>query len=103
MGRATVVVLIIYGFIKISIHALRGEGDCAYYLTKAITSIISIHALRGEGDVNDFTITDITTISIHALRGEGDVSRYDLNYIIIPISIHALRGEGDLPKGGVQK
>ncbi len=28
VGRATLVVGIIYGFIKISIHALRGEGDC---------------------------------------------------------------------------
>ena len=27
VGRATLVVGIIYGFIKISIHALRGEGD----------------------------------------------------------------------------
>ena len=30
----------------------------------------------GRATINDFTITDITSISIHALRGEGDVFRY---------------------------
>ena len=34
---------------------------------------ISIHALRGEGDLEDYVqIADIKDISIHALRGEGD-------------------------------
>ena len=33
---------------------------------------ISIHALRGEGDYYSREIGDITEISIHALRGEGD-------------------------------
>ena len=49
MGRATVVVLIIYGFIKISIHALRGEGDVSGSVLDVYGGI-SIHALRGEGD-----------------------------------------------------
>ena len=35
--------------LKISIHALRGEGDSSF--SKVISRIvISIHALRGEGD-----------------------------------------------------
>ena len=34
---------------RISIHALRGEGDkCG--LAKEVENCISIHALRGEGD-----------------------------------------------------
>ena len=33
---------------------------------------ISIHALRGEGDVHAWKVGDGTQISIHALRGEGD-------------------------------
>ena len=33
---------------------------------------ISIHALRGEGDILDEAIKKAIVISIHALRGEGD-------------------------------
>ena len=35
--------------IRISIHALRGEGDF-YAILLAVKHNISIHALRGEGD-----------------------------------------------------
>ncbi len=35
-------------------------------------SRISIHALRKEGDIVAFTIDDLVEISIHALRKEGD-------------------------------
>ena len=55
---------------------------------------ISIHALRGEGDGNVTGTGFPTVISIHALRGEGD-STFALNNSINAISIHALRGEGD--------
>ena len=62
---------------------------------RAAAGRISIHALREEGD-RDFPQYDVLqTISIHALREEGDlwsraiVSRPD------KISIHALREEGD--------
>ena len=40
---------IMYGGTKISIHALRGEGDREYE-GKNKKYVISIHALRGEGD-----------------------------------------------------
>ena len=33
---------------------------------------ISIHALRGEGDDDKIKISEVLHISIHALRGEGD-------------------------------
>ena len=82
--------------LRISIHALRGEGDrlgfsvsvtVRYFYPrppwggrqplkdkdgKDVT--ISIHALRGEGDANLRLWQDISSISIHALRGEGDNS-----------------------------
>ena len=35
---------------RISIHALRGEGDIMRRRLQTLYSIISIHALRGEGD-----------------------------------------------------
>ena len=79
---------------RISIHALREEGDrstsvCVmrsvnFYprpprggrpfrfalLYDDIT--ISIHALREEGDARDLAGDNTNTISIHALREEGD-------------------------------
>ena len=36
--------------IRISIHALRGEGDAYETLNNKVDAYISIHALRGEGD-----------------------------------------------------
>ena len=83
---------------RISIHALREEGDLAANTVNALHSLISIHALREEGDdcigfyinrknhfyprpprggrldqvVDD---QDARAISIHALREEGDVRR----------------------------
>ena len=36
--------------IAISIHALRGEGDCFVDCCPLHHKAISIHALRGEGD-----------------------------------------------------
>ena len=102
---------------KISIHALRGEGDGRPAVTGRPNDVISIHALRGEGDdllrvkqarqchfnprppwggrrwSYDDSIVDIN-ISIHALRGEGDSYRLRKDKIF-GISIHALRGEGD--------
>ena len=57
---------------RISIHALRGEGDLIvqYGLARVL---ISIHALRGEGDIDLLVMNGKShLISIHALRGEGD-------------------------------
>ena len=103
---------------KISIHALRVEGDAVplvltavhveflstpsgwratrVYETVTTDREISIHALRVEGDI--YTITRIhppESISIHALRVEGD-ERGKICITVLDISIHALRVEGDL-------
>ena len=57
---------------RISIHALRGEGDAAVPHLPHHQAAISIHALRGEGDVHRAAYGHVVAISIHALRGEGD-------------------------------
>ena len=56
---------------KISIHALREEGDL-YSRVRQGLHRISIHALREEGDKAIRHGTRRCYISIHALREEGD-------------------------------
>ena len=36
---------------RISIHALREEGDLEYLVLGGVSAVISIHALREEGDL----------------------------------------------------
>ena len=57
--------------VKISIHALREEGD-RLSGGKPQLGRISIHALREEGDRWSALSAARKTISIHALREEGD-------------------------------
>ena len=65
--------------LKISIHALRGEGDHSFDFHFRRFCCISIHALRGEGDLRSFEVSTMPLrISIHALRGEGDEEIYKL-------------------------
>ena len=57
---------------------------------------ISIHALRVEGDVgHEGRVGRRRTISIHALRVEGDLRQCAEWILFAGISIHALRVEGD--------
>ena len=56
---------------------------------------ISIHALREEGDGLRDRFRQVFRISIHALREEGDLVFSVVCFSFI-ISIHALREEGDL-------
>ena len=109
-----------YGHSKISIHALREEGDRATTSPRSNHGI-SIHALREEGDgaaqlptgaVRDFyprpprggrlkismPEEEPHVISIHALREEGDLLVLPQEPVRYEISIHALREEGDLPR-----
>ena len=58
---------------------------------------ISIHALREEGDGITGCKLACRVISIHALREEGDCPLPDRLPVLLPISIHALREEGDPP------
>ena len=79
---------------KISIHALRGEGDDNWNLGFS-TAIISIHALRGEGDF----IASPTVPATMAFQSTPSVGRATYSKSNSTsnngISIHALRGEGD--------
>ena len=59
--------------IRISIHALREEGDL-WSLPSSSACQISIHALREEGDKGVRAFVSVESISIHALREEGDVA-----------------------------
>ena len=73
------------------------EGDFLSISPPASASKISIHALRVEGDaLYDTRVPPKRPISIHALRVEGDTINLDA---LVPklISIHALRVEGDQP------
>ena len=82
--------------IRISIHALRVEGDTLDSVRHLLTLSISIHALRVEGD--SCTVTEERNgafISIHALRVEGDSWLQGVFKTDWTISIHALRVEGD--------
>ena len=102
---------------RISIHALRVEGDAQGSCFVPASPVISIHALRVEGDLckkqkrrsahhfyprppgggrpdADQDGDQSNRISIHALRVEGDYTRRSLCNTL-QISIHALRVEGD--------
>ena len=65
-----------FSILRISIHALRGEGDSTFLNIDMMVIEISIHALRGEGDRPLERLRVSLLISIHALRGEGDSSRH---------------------------
>ena len=104
---------------KISIHALREEGDAAAQAEQdKLKAEISIHALREEGDAMRCPpmysgiyfyprpprggrpsyrgmIEHCPNISIHALREEGDIGGKFGSEYGNDISIHALREEGD--------
>ena len=107
---------------KISIHALREEGDrdssarcipkrrflstpSARRATQArqrngVVRLISIHALREEGD----RLTEESTTSEYAFLSTPSARRathsHPNNHYLDCISIHALREEGDCSHGG---
>ncbi len=63
----------ISGSMRISIHALREEGDLLAHGAPVSSHMISIHALREEGDLLAHGApVSSHMISIHALREEGD-------------------------------
>ena len=98
---------------KISIHALREEGDkspsdyrlvrLAFLSTPSARratldnvdahcdECISIHALREEGDTWTFITLMSPAISIHALREEGDSKNRDKSSIFKQIIQHSAR------------
>ena len=82
--------------IRISIHALREEGDFSAPLTSLRTSefLSTPSARRATWLVG--VLPQRAGISIHALREEGDDNK-ERDNMSEKISIHALREEGDPP------
>ena len=81
---------------RISIPALREEGDLQLDSTPLSVHGISIPALREEGDLQlDSTPLSVHGISIPALREEGDTGSNTGTNLTDAISIPALREEGD--------
>ena len=81
--------------LKISIHALREEGDiCSLGYDQLAQIFLSTPSARKATDGQPHT-PEPWEISIHALREEGDTASRDSLTITKKISIHALREEGD--------
>ena len=79
---------------RISIHALRGEGDKGrHFFVLHVRHFNPRPPWGGRHDLHILLIFP-SVISIHALRVEGD-EQYAGNFAREAISIHALRVEGD--------
>ena len=57
---------------KISIHALREEGDATVFASSAVKTYFNPRPPRGGRPGYKKAVNDLKTISIHALREEGD-------------------------------
>ena len=79
---------------KISIHALREEGDLPRGVSSAFPQYFYPRPPRG-GRLGPFDASEACDISIHALREEGDFADVVKQRVDFFISIHALREEGD--------
>ena len=81
---------------RISIHALREEGDrSAALIGRARHLFLSTPSAR-RATAQRVSAVRHGRISIHALREEGDVGEVVIELLLLPISIHALREEGDV-------
>ena len=80
---------------RISIHALREEGDALHPYHVIHTDDFYPRPPRGGRGCRLSGHRGDHTISIHALREEGDVGRVKDDIKPNQISIHALREEGD--------
>ena len=95
VGRATFQVQLLHLQGKISIHALRGEGDEHGFVKLYNKQKISIHALRGEGD-NTVTPKKKQQKNFNPRPPWGGrLEQLTTAFSWVLISIHALRGEGD--------
>ena len=80
---------------KISIHALREEGDIPDTEKTVPQGNFYPRPPRGGRLASNIEVEILRRISIHALREEGDIGVPGAS-MFKPISIHALREEGDL-------
>ena len=87
---------------KISIHALREEGDQSDSVLSRYSTDFYPRPPRGGRPGNDGPVQRYLQISIHALREEGDGTQVQA-HSFSRISIHALREEGDNTAPNVKK
>ena len=80
---------------RISIHALREEGDGAHQVSTHFKIRISIHALREEGDATRRLYGTRAETFLSTPSARRATMTYDEEHIPYGISIHALREEGD--------
>ena len=85
---------------KISIHALRVEGDDKLYEIKTQIFNISIHALRVEGDALYIEFAETIDKFLSTPSGWRATGHRVPVTIAVSISIHALRVEGDSGAAG---
>ena len=93
--RATESKVIWHSIEKISIHALREEGDRLCLLHLCVWQDFYPRPPRGGRLSSYHKAKGDDVISIHALREEGDANIAALGRVGRIISIHALREEGD--------
>ena len=83
-----------YGHSKISIHALREEGDVKASVHLQ-TAYISIHALREEGDPEPDSCDCEFVVFLSTPSARRATELHSFRQGQSEISIHALREEGD--------
>ena len=81
---------------RISIHALREEGDVDHVKHRSGSTLFLSTPSARRATTNIFEVFGGKDISIHALREEGDFDLHIAMNEFDKISIHALREEGDL-------
>ena len=86
---------------KISIHALREEGDLAKFDEHSGNFEISIHALREEGDSNTAYQRAVADIFLSTPSARRATHLDFCCFCLFSISIHALREEGDVSSGTI--
>ena len=87
---------------RISIHALRVEGDILPGAVVDTVLVISIHALRVEGDQPAIWIASVMADFYPRPPGGGRLPGVLWPPPALAISIHALRVEGDARSAGCQ-
>ena len=81
---------------KISIHALREEGDYRHHGRRS-SGAISIHALREEGDLLVLAGGVLAKVFLSTPSARRATEMSGQGSFVPTISIHALREEGDAP------
>ena len=92
--RATRAVQALRAEHRISIHALREEGDPLRFPASYLQSI-SIHALREEGDLRMLLNSALISLFLSTPSARRATANIGEQAILNKISIHALREEGD--------